>query len=123
MWSVGCIFAEMFRRKPLFCGNSEADQLCKIFDMIGLPSDEEWPTDVTLPRAAFSPRSPQPVERFVPEIDAIGAQLLLEMLTFDPQRRISASHALLHPFLAEDSVACSIPEAFPYARATADEVK
>ncbi|XP_067385816.1 cyclin-dependent kinase 4 isoform X4 [Emydura macquarii macquarii] len=33
MWSVGCIFAEMFRRKPLFCGNSEADQLGKIFEI------------------------------------------------------------------------------------------
>lgn len=45
--------------------------------MIGLPSEEEWPEDVTLPRSAFSPRSQQPVEKFIPEIDAAGAQLLL----------------------------------------------
>ncbi|XP_065439161.1 cyclin-dependent kinase 6 isoform X2 [Chrysemys picta bellii] len=32
LWSVGCIFAEMFRRKPLFRGNSDVDQLGKIFD-------------------------------------------------------------------------------------------
>ncbi|KAM9321545.1 cyclin-dependent kinase 4 [Gastrophryne carolinensis] len=123
IWSVGCIFAEMFRRKPLFCGKSEADQLCKIFDMIGLPSEEEWPEDVTLPRSAFSPRSQQPVEKFVPEIDATGAQLLLEMLTFNPLRRISASQALLHPFFSEDSKACSKSEAFPHAHTTTDEVK
>lgn len=117
IWSVGCIFAEMFRRKPLFCGNSEADQLCKIFDMIGLPSEEEWPEDVTLPRSAFSPRSQQPVEKFIPEIDAAGAQLLLEMLTFNTQRRISASQALLHPFFS-DSEARPKPDAFPCVHST-----
>jgi len=25
MWSLGCIFAEMAQRKPLFCGDSEID--------------------------------------------------------------------------------------------------
>ncbi|XP_069614702.1 cyclin-dependent kinase 4 [Ranitomeya imitator] len=123
IWSVGCIFAEMFRRKPLFCGNSEADQLCKIFDMIGLPSEEEWPEDVTLSRSAFSPMTPKPVEKFVPEIDATGAQLLLEMLTFNPLRRTSASQALHHAFFSEDLETGSTPEPFPHARATADEVK
>ncbi|XP_042332974.1 cyclin-dependent kinase 6 isoform X1 [Sceloporus undulatus] len=32
LWSVGCIFAEMFRRKALFRGNSDVDQLGKIFE-------------------------------------------------------------------------------------------
>ncbi|KAE8628091.1 hypothetical protein XENTR_v10007307 [Xenopus tropicalis] len=123
MWSVGCIFAEMFKRKPLFCGNSEADQLCKIFDMIGLPSEEEWPADVTLPRSAFSPRTQQPVEKFVPEIDAIGANLLLAMLTFSPQKRISASDALLHPFFAEDPQACAKQEHFTHICTATDKVK
>ena len=31
MWSIGCIFAEMVSGKPLFPGNSESDQLKKIF--------------------------------------------------------------------------------------------
>lgn len=31
MWSVGCIFAEMATRKPIFPGDSEIDQLYKIF--------------------------------------------------------------------------------------------
>ncbi|XP_042304012.1 cyclin-dependent kinase 4 isoform X1 [Sceloporus undulatus] len=103
LWSVGCIFAEMFRRKPLFCGNSEADQLGKIFDLIGLPSEEDWPLDVSLPRCAFAPRSSQSVEKFVPEIDPLGAQLLLEMLTFNPLKRISAFKALHHQYFQDRS--------------------
>ena len=31
MWSVGCIFAELVERRPLFMGDSEIDQIFKIF--------------------------------------------------------------------------------------------
>lgn len=31
MWSAGCIFAEMCTRKPLFPGDSEIDEIFKIF--------------------------------------------------------------------------------------------
>ncbi|KAJ7999272.1 hypothetical protein DPEC_G00213710 [Dallia pectoralis] len=102
IWSTGCIFAEMFRRKPLFCGDSEVDQLEKIFNVIGLPPEEEWPADVTLFRHNFSPISPRPITDYVPEINDMGAELLLEMLTFDPLRRISALNALEHSYFQED---------------------
>ena len=32
LWSVGCIFAELFLRKALFAGQSEVDQLTKILE-------------------------------------------------------------------------------------------
>ncbi|XP_076123427.1 cyclin-dependent kinase 4 isoform X1 [Alosa pseudoharengus] len=101
IWSTGCIFAEMFRRKPLFCGESEADQLGKIFDVIGLPSEEEWPADITLKRHNFSPQKPRPLTDCVPEICSQGEDLLKKMLTFDPLRRISAMSALEHDYLTE----------------------
>uniref|UniRef100_A0A8C2RDB4 Cyclin-dependent kinase 4 n=1 Tax=Capra hircus TaxID=9925 RepID=A0A8C2RDB4_CAPHI len=82
MWSVGCIFAEMFRR-----------------NLIGLPPEDDWPRDVSLPRGAFSPRGPRPVQSVVPELEESGAQLLLEMLTFNPHKRISAFRALQHSYL------------------------
>lgn len=45
--------------------------------VIGLPSEEEWPTDVTLSRKNFPSASPSPITDFVPEINESGAQLLL----------------------------------------------
>jgi cyclin-dependent kinase len=37
MWSVGCIFAEMaLRGNPLFPGDSEIDQIFKIFRLVHL---------------------------------------------------------------------------------------
>ncbi|KAF4794304.1 hypothetical protein TURU_103661 [Turdus rufiventris] len=98
LWSVGCIFAEMFRRKPLFRGNSDVDQLGKIFDVIGLPEEEDWPNDVALPRNAFTSRPAQPIEKFVPDIDELGKDLLLKCLAFNPAKRISAYVALSHPY-------------------------
>ncbi|XP_036945360.1 cyclin-dependent kinase 6 isoform X2 [Acanthopagrus latus] len=45
MWSAGCIFAELFLLRPLFRGYTEVQQLQKIFEGIGLPSEEDWPED------------------------------------------------------------------------------
>ncbi|KAM9199855.1 cyclin-dependent kinase 6 isoform 2-T2 [Mergus octosetaceus] len=81
LWSVGCIFAEMFRR-----------------NVIGLPEEEDWPNDVALPRNAFASRPAQPIEKFVPDIDELGKDLLLKCLAFNPAKRISAYVALSHPY-------------------------
>ena len=43
MWSLGCIMAELLTRKPLFPGQSELDQITKIFDIMGSPNDDIWP--------------------------------------------------------------------------------
>lgn len=37
MWSVGCIFAEMALRAPLFPGDSEIDEIFRIFRYVCLP--------------------------------------------------------------------------------------
>jgi serine/threonine protein kinase len=39
MWSIGAIFAEMCTRKPLFPGDSEIDEIFKIFKLATLPSN------------------------------------------------------------------------------------
>ena len=41
MWSVGCIFAELLARKPLFCGNGHIDHLRCIIDILGEQADED----------------------------------------------------------------------------------
>lgn len=52
--------------------------LCFTFhSVIGLPEEEDWPNDVALPRNAFASRPAQPIEKFVPDIDDMGKDLLL----------------------------------------------
>jgi len=43
MWSVGCIFAEIISKRPLFDGDSEQDQIKKIFRILGTPNEDIWP--------------------------------------------------------------------------------
>jgi len=35
IWSIGCIFVELATKKPLFPGDSEIDQLFRIFRTLG----------------------------------------------------------------------------------------
>ena len=41
VWSVGCIFAELLGRGPLFPGKNFMHQLALIFEIIGTPPDDE----------------------------------------------------------------------------------
>ena len=43
LWSAGCIFGELLSREILFAGKDEPDQLRKIFQLLGEPSDKDWP--------------------------------------------------------------------------------
>ncbi|KAJ2779288.1 Cyclin-dependent kinase catalytic subunit [Coemansia javaensis] len=100
MWSVGCIFAEMVRRRPLFPGDSEIDEIFKIFRIMGTPTEEIWPDLVTLPdyKPTFPKWQPKSLSALLPGLDADGIDLLKRMLAYDPARRISAKQALAHPY-------------------------
>ena len=108
IWSIGCIFAEMCNGRPLFAGTSEADQLDSIFRHLGTPTEEIFPGVSELPefKAQF-PAYPPPdsLQRLVPSMDPRGAELLHQMLAFDPQQRISARDAMSHPYFDDLSPA------------------
>nr|XP_037291230.1 cyclin-dependent kinase 1-like [Rhipicephalus microplus] len=49
VWSIGCIFFELLTGKTLFRGNSEIDQLFRIFRVLGTPTVDTWPEVTQLP--------------------------------------------------------------------------
>ena len=106
MWSCGCIFAEMCTRKPLFPGDSEIDEIFKIFRVLGTPTDNSWPGVTSFPdyKPSFPKWSRREEEALVPGLNEDGLDLLEGLLVYDPARRISAKQAVLHPFFEGVSV-------------------
>ncbi|KAI8065939.1 kinase-like domain-containing protein [Gongronella butleri] len=110
MWSVGCILAEMITLRPLFPGDSQIDELFKIFEILGTPDEKVWPGVSTLPcfTDTFPPWDPKDLTKaFENEqrkltITENMIDLLKSLLTYDPCHRISAKKAEEHPFFYDD---------------------
>uniref|UniRef100_A0A0D9Z194 Protein kinase domain-containing protein n=1 Tax=Oryza glumipatula TaxID=40148 RepID=A0A0D9Z194_9ORYZ len=103
MWSVGCIFAEMVNQKPLFPGDSEIDELFKIFRVLGTPNEQSWPGVSSLPdyKSAFPKWQAQALATIVPTLDPAGLDLLSKMLRYEPNKRITARQALEHEYFKD----------------------
>eukprot|EP00514_Thraustochytrium_sp_LLF1b_P003155 CAMPEP_0184509500 /NCGR_PEP_ID=MMETSP0198_2-20121128/1319_1 /TAXON_ID=1112570 /ORGANISM="Thraustochytrium sp., Strain LLF1b" /LENGTH=311 /DNA_ID=CAMNT_0026899339 /DNA_START=264 /DNA_END=1199 /DNA_ORIENTATION=+ len=114
IWSVGCIFAEMVSRFPLFYGDSEIDQLFRIFRVRGTPNDEVWPWVSSL--EDYNPSFPQwPKRNLARHVnglsDPAAADLLEGMLQLDPSVRLTAKEALEHPYFFTSAPASAVPPA------------
>ncbi|KAH3765770.1 CMGC/CDK/CDC2 protein kinase [Pelomyxa schiedti] len=113
IWATGAIFSELVTKQPLFPGDSEIDELFKIFKHLGTPTERSWPGVSQLPD--FKPTFPmwtgQNIATYYGELlEPAGQDLLMKMLVYDPPRRISARAALHHPYFDNlDKSAFSMP--------------
>jgi mitogen-activated protein kinase 1/3 len=104
VWSIGCIFAELHARKPLFAGDDYLEQMTLIFDVIGTPSEDDLkfltnPDALTWIRSLE--RTPKiPWAQLYPNANPLALDLIDKMLKFDPNQRISVAEALAHPYFA-----------------------
>uniref|UniRef100_H3DLL8 cyclin-dependent kinase n=1 Tax=Tetraodon nigroviridis TaxID=99883 RepID=H3DLL8_TETNG len=107
IWSLGCIFAEMVTRRALFPGDSEIDQLFRIFRTLGTPDETVWPGVTSLPdyKPSFPKWARQELSKVAPLLDEDGRELLGEMLKYDPNKRLSAKNALVHRFFRDVTLA------------------
>lgn len=111
MWSVGCIFGELLTREPLLQGRNEVDELTRIFELCGVPSDDGWPGFRRLPNArglrlpSSSSRAGgggSAIRARFPLLTAAGVALLGGLLALDPDRRPSAHEMLEHEYFRQD---------------------
>ncbi|ORX67343.1 Pkinase-domain-containing protein [Anaeromyces robustus] len=115
MWSVGCIFAELINKAPLFPGTTEIEQLSKIFKLLGTPNEKIWPGFDKLSNARtinFGHYKYNNIRSRFPYLSEKGLDLMSKLLTYDPKKRITAEEALKHPYFKESPLPKD-PSLFP----------
>lgn len=117
VWSVGCVFAELFLRQPLFQGSDNENQLDIIINFLGTPSTadiKEMNSDYLNQYLLKIPkRNPIKFEEHFKNADKLSLDLMKKMINFAPSRRPTAEECLSDPLFEELHVDDSEPTAKP----------
>ncbi|XP_052893170.1 cyclin-dependent kinase 6 [Anopheles moucheti] len=102
IWSAGCIIAEMFQRQALFPGTAECNQLEKIFELTGRPTEAQWPKGISIVRENFRPTKRREPREFCPKLCDNANDLLRSMLAYNRHERPSARQCLNHAYFTQE---------------------
>jgi cyclin-dependent kinase 7 len=116
IWAVGCIFAELMLRTPYVAGDTDMDQITKIFHALGTPNEQDWPGMSSLPDFIQFKSFPKvPLRQYFTAAGADALSLLERMLVYDPNKRWSAEECLGHSYFRNTPLATS-PEKLPHLK-------
>jgi mitogen-activated protein kinase 1/3 len=105
MWSLGCVLAEMITGTPLFEGKDPMDQINKVAEILGKPTENDL-RDCLVERAReyiemLPDFVPVPFEQLFPTSPPEEIDFLRNLLMWNPVERLSVGQALQHPYLCE----------------------
>ena len=109
MWGVGCVLFEITTLIPLFPGDNELDQMQKIQNVLGAPSQEvlnqykkcsfDHVNDINV----STTKKGCGINKYLSHSSPEFIDLILKMLNYNPEERLSAKQALQHPFFKDIS--------------------
>ncbi|XP_021936620.1 cyclin-dependent kinase 7 isoform X1 [Zootermopsis nevadensis] len=101
MWAIGCILAELLLRVPFLPGDSDLDQLTRIFQVLGTPTDETWPNVKELPDfIQFKTFPGTPLRHIFTAAGDDLLDLLAHLLSISPLDRCNCHEALQAPYFS-----------------------
>ncbi|KAJ7071038.1 kinase-like domain-containing protein [Mycena amicta] len=131
MWALGTIMAELINLRPLFPGVDTIDQLARICDVLGDPSDiygfdvhnnpvggGPWPRGLQMASGnGFTFRKTQPkniyslfpLEPHFPAVPLSLVHCIRDLLKYEPGARLTSRQCLDHPYLRETTPRNNIP--------------
>ncbi|KAL1201648.1 putative serine/threonine-protein kinase [Cardamine amara subsp. amara] len=114
LWSTGCVIAELYAGKPILPGKNETDQLHKIFELCGSPSEDYWTKlklQLSTPLRPMFPYGSHIAETFKEFPDPV-ITLLETLLSVDPDFRGTAASALKCEYFKTEPLPCD-PSSLP----------
>ncbi|KAK9462284.1 kinase-like domain-containing protein [Lipomyces oligophaga] len=108
IWSSGCIMGELILRKPLVPGKTEISQMNCIVDLLGPPTDKIWPGFRKLPYSKsfkFNGMKFNQLDRVFSGQRKDLVDMINDLLTYDPTKRITALKALEHHYFKQHPLA------------------
>lgn len=118
MWSVGCILGELINGKSIFPGNSTLNQIEKILELVGRPSQKDIesidsPLATNIISSTNIPKKKTFLSMF-PTASEDALDLLKHLLVFNPNQRFSATDALRHRYVKDfhdeaEEIVCKEP--------------
>ena len=102
VWSIGCVIAEMFLGEPIFPGQSSKDQMIKIMDLLGTPTQNDITAMCKNARVRLPNIEPMNFkDKFRKNTNPDAIDLMKKVLTYNPDERITPLEALMHPYFDE----------------------
>jgi len=127
VWAVGCILAELLLRVPFLAGETDLDQLAKIFLALGTPTEESWPGLTSLPDfIQFKHHPGTPLRDIFTAASNDLLELLGNLVTLCPLKRIDTTAALKSSYFSSKPAPSSgvnlpMPSSFVQANKEADK--
>ena len=107
IWGVGCVLFEMATLFPLFPGDNEIDQMIRIQNILGPPSEDV----INLYKANSFDKDNQTslninikgkgFEKYLSHCNELFIDLLKKLLVYNPDERLSAKQALQHIYFQD----------------------
>ncbi|PAN20787.1 hypothetical protein PAHAL_3G411100 [Panicum hallii] len=110
-WAIGCIVAELLAGNLLFYGDSNKEHLSEVLNVLGTNDIREWsrcpdrlpsgcgPTSFLPDLFPSSPELAMAIGR--PSLSEAGFEVLSGLLRCNPEKRMTAAHALKHRWFEE----------------------
>ncbi|KAG6851064.1 hypothetical protein H0H93_002956 [Arthromyces matolae] len=126
MWALGTIMAELVNLRPLFPGSDQSDQIARICEVLGDPSDEygldshqgplgggSWQRGIKMAKAfgfQFPKLKPRDIHAlFDRNVPLSLIHCIRDLLKYDPDKRLTSRQCLEHPYLRETIPRNNIP--------------
>jgi renal tumor antigen len=103
-WGVGCVFFEVISLFPLFPGTNELDQVNKIHNILGTPSKDllaKYQKLATHMEFDFPTKQGTGISKLIPNVSQEAQDVIIKLLAYNQDHRISAGQALKHPYFKE----------------------